>query len=227
MAEAAPTPEPTREQVAELMRSKRYVGLLAIVAVIGIVVSLAAWCFLELIYQLQRELYTHLPHALGYDNGPPKWWPLPVLGIGGLLVALAITRLPGGGGHLPAKGLAAGGSPQRLIDLPGVVLAGLATIGSGLVLGPEAPLIAIGSGVALLTVHRARRQMAPQVLLVIGAAGSFAALSFIFASPLIAAVILIEASGIGGHGCRWSCFRACSPPGSERWCRSASGRSRV
>ncbi|MGO9886528.1 MAG: hypothetical protein ACLP0L_01215 [Solirubrobacteraceae bacterium] len=32
----------------------------------------------------------------------------------------------------------------------------------------------------------------------VGAAGSFAALSFIFGSPLIAAVILIEAAGIGG-----------------------------
>ena len=30
------------------------------------------------------------------------------------------------------------------------------------------------------------------------AAGTFAALSFVFSSPLIAAVILIEASGIGG-----------------------------
>ena len=40
--------------------------------------------------------------------------------------------------------------------------------------------------------------MPPQTLLVIAAAGSFAALSFIFASPLIAAVILIEAAGIGG-----------------------------
>jgi chloride channel protein, CIC family len=36
------------------------------------------------------------------------------------------------------------------------------------------------------------------VLVVIGAAGSFAALSFIFTSPLIAAVIMIEAAGIGG-----------------------------
>ena len=34
--------------------------------------------------------------------------------------------------------------------------------------------------------------------MVVAAAGSFAALSFIFTSPLIAAVILIEASGIGG-----------------------------
>ena len=181
-----------------MMRSKQYIGLLVMVAGIGIVVSLAAWCFLELIYQLQQELYKHLPNALGYTNGPPLWWSLPVLGIGALIVAAAITRLPGSGGHIAAKGLEAGGAPAHPIDLPGVVLAGLATIGFGLVLGPEAPLIAIGSGVALLTIRAARRNVAPPVQLVVGAAGSFAALSFIFGSPLIAAVILIEAAGIGG-----------------------------
>ena len=179
------------------MRSKRYVVLLVIVAVIGVVVSLAAWCFLEAVHQIQQELYTHLPHALGYSKGPPLWWSLPVCGIAGLLVALAIIYLPGQGGHLPARGLSTG-EPAKPIDLPGVILAGLAAVGFGLVVGPEAPLIALGSGTALLTISLARRQMAPQVLLIIGAAGSFAALSFIFASPLIAAVILIEASGIGG-----------------------------
>ncbi len=197
MPDAGAAPEPTAQQAAEMMRSKRYVVLLVIVAVIGIVVSLVAWCFLELIHQLQQELYTHLPHALGYSN-PPLWWSLPVLAVAGLLVALAITRLPGDGGHLPANGLAVGGGLPRVIDLPGVALAGLAAVGFGLVLGPEAPLIAIGSGVALLTISRARQGMAPQVLLVIAAAGSFAAVSFLFESPLIAAVILIEATGIGG-----------------------------
>ena len=196
-AEPAPPAEPTAEQAAATMRSKRYVVLLVIVAIVGVVVSLAAWCFLELIAQMQKELYTHLPHALGYDNGPPLWWPLPVLGIAGALVALAIMRLPGNGGHLPAKGLAAG-SPTRSVDLPGVILAGLATVGFGLVLGPEGPLIALGSGGAVLSISLARRDTPPQALALVAAAGSFAALSFIFDSPLIAAVILIEASGIGG-----------------------------
>jgi H+/Cl- antiporter ClcA len=195
---AAPPAEPTAEQAAQTMRSKRFVVLLVLVAIIGVVVSLAAWCFLELIYQIQQELWTHLPHALGYNNGPPLWWGLPVLAVAGLLVALAITRLPGEGGHLPARGLAVGGKPASPIDLPGVVLAGLAAISSGLVIGPEAPLIAIGAGVALLSIKLARREMPPQVLVVVAAAGSFAALSFIFDSPLIAAVILIEATGIGG-----------------------------
>ncbi|HUA45220.1 MAG TPA: chloride channel protein [Solirubrobacteraceae bacterium] len=190
--------ELTPQQAAATMTSKRFIVLLVVVAVVGVIVSLAAWCFLELIYQLQRELYTHLPNALGYKSGPPLWWPLPVLAVAGLLVALAIKRLPGEGGHLPAKGLAIGGGLPRTIDLPGVILAGLATVGSGLVLGPEGPLIALGSGTALLAIKLARREMPQEILVVVAAAGSFSALAFIFASPLIAAVILIEATAIGG-----------------------------
>ena len=179
------------------MRSKQFVVLLVVVAIIGVVVSLAAWCFLEGVAQLQKELYTHLPHALGYNNGPPVWWPLPLLGVAGVLVALAIKHLPGEGGHIAAKGLAAG-SPTRPIDLPGVILAAGAAVGFGLVIGPEAPLIALGSGGALLLLGLARRDTPPPATQLVAAAGSFAAMSFLFASPLIAAVFLIEASGIGG-----------------------------
>jgi H+/Cl- antiporter ClcA len=193
---SAPPPEITQEQAEATMRSRQFAVLLVLVAIIGVIVSLAAWCFLELIHQIQQELYTHLPHAFGYPNGPPEWWPLPILGIAGLLVALAISRLPGDGGHLPAKGLAAGG-PPRPIDLPGVILAGLATIGSGLILGPEAPLIALGAGVGLVAILRIRKDAPPQLAQLVAAAGSFAAVSFIFQSPLIAAVLLIEAAALG------------------------------
>ena len=189
-------PEITAQQASQTMASKRFVGLLVIVSIVGLVVSLAAWCFLELIYQLQQELYTHLPHALGYSSAP-TWWPLPVLAICGVLVALAITRLPGDGGHLPANGLAAGGAPHPEY-LPSVLLAGIATIGFGMVLGPEAPLIALGSGLALLMVRLARSPMQPSVLPVIAGAGAFAAVSFIFGSPMIAAVLIIELIAIGG-----------------------------
>ena len=40
-----------------------------------VIVSLAAWCFLEGIYQIQQELYVHLPHAVGYSQGPPDKLP--------------------------------------------------------------------------------------------------------------------------------------------------------
>ena len=201
MPAAGTQPELTAEQADATIRSKQFVGLLVVVAVIGVVVSIAAWLFLEGTFQIQQELYVHLPHAVGYQNGPPKWWSLPVLAVGALLVALAITRLPGNGGHIPAQGLSTGGA-SGLDIVPGVVLAGLATIGFGLVLGPEAPLIVLGAGVAGATISLARRDMPQQSLTLITACGSFAAMSFIFASPLIAAVILIEATAIGGSRMR-------------------------
>lgn len=177
--------------------SKGFLVLLAIAAIVGVLVSLAAWCFVELIYQIQRELYTHLPNAVGYTHGPPLWWSLPILAVAGLITAFAIVRLPGSGGHIPAEGLKVGGGTARPIELPGIVLAGLASIGLGIVIGPEAPLIALGAGLAVATIKLARRDMPPQALVVVAATGSFAALSFVFSSPIIAAIILIEATGLG------------------------------
>ncbi|MGE5617465.1 MAG: chloride channel protein, partial [Candidatus Woesearchaeota archaeon] len=189
--------EPTPDETAAVMRSRAFVGLLSLVSVIGVVVSFLTWGFLELIYQVTRELYTHLPNALGYHHGPPVWWPLPILAIAGVLVALAITRLPGNGGHIPALGLVAGKSATP-IELPGVLLAGLVGVGFGVVLGPEAPLLALGPGVAVLMARLLRRDAPEQVLALVAAAGAFAAVSFLFVSPLVAAVLMIEVTAIGG-----------------------------
>ena len=109
---------------------------------------MAAWGFLWLVDRLQTQLFTDLPGHLGFDT-VPVWWPLPLLAISGLLTALAITRLPGHGGHSPADGFHAGGHPA-VRDVPGIALAALATLSLGVVLGPEAPLIALGGGLALI-----------------------------------------------------------------------------
>jgi H+/Cl- antiporter ClcA len=197
---SSPTAEPsspTPEDPTATLLSKGFMVLLVIAAVVGVVVSLVAWCFVELVYQLQQELYHHLPSALGYQHGPPMWWSLPILAIAGVLVALTIKRLPGDGGHVPADGLKVGGGPTLPIELPGIILAGLISIGLGLVIGPEAPLIALGAGLGVAIVKLARREAPSQLLVVVGAAGSFAALSFVFSSPIIAAIILIEATGLG------------------------------
>src|SRR5947208_12215669 len=101
MAEVAATPTDPSPSVP----GKQFVALLLLAAVVGLVVSLAAWCFLELVHQIQHGLFTGLPRDLGYDHGAPLWWSLPICGIAGLIVAFAIVRLPGNGGHVPAEGL--------------------------------------------------------------------------------------------------------------------------
>ena len=95
-------------------------------------------------------------------------------------------------------GLKVGGAPLGPVDLPGVLLAALATLGLGLVLGPEAPLIALGTGLGILAMSLVRRDAPQQALAVMAAAGSFAAVASIFGSPVIGAVLIIEATGLGG-----------------------------
>ena len=192
MAEpAAAPPDP-----GALILTKDYRVLLVLAALIGVMVSLASWGFLELVIYIQRWVYEDLPSGLGFRS-VPAWWPIPVLGVAGPIVAVAVTRLPGRGGHLPAEGLKAG-PPTEPIELPGLLLAALASIGLGLVLGPEAPLIGLATGLAILAVRLARKDAPDQVLALLAAAAAFAAVSSLFGSPIVAAVIIIEASGLGG-----------------------------
>lgn len=178
------------------MRSRQYRGLLVAAGLVGVVVSIACWGYLELVHYLQDGVYVDLPKHLGLSP-IPDWWPFPWLLLAGLLIAFAVTHLPGGGGHEPSAGLSSS-TAIRPLDLPGVVLASVATLGLGLVLGPEAPLMALGSGLAVFLVGLTRRDVPAQAGVVLGAAGCFAALATIFGSPVIGAVIIIEAAGIGG-----------------------------
>jgi hypothetical protein len=47
MADSDGHAEISTEQADQTMTSRPYIGLLVVVAVIGVVVSLAAWCFLD------------------------------------------------------------------------------------------------------------------------------------------------------------------------------------
>jgi len=174
-----------------IVRTAEYRRLL----LLGFFVSLAAWAFLTLVPWIQDRVYISLPRALGFSEAP-WWWPLPVLAIAGLISAFAIARLPGHGGRVPAEGFAP--SLISAADLPGILLAGLAALGLGLVLGPSMPVIALGSGLAVLAVRKAKSDAPDNVVMVMSAAGSFAALAMVFGSPVISAVILIEAAGLGG-----------------------------
>lgn len=194
--DAAPSGAATQADAAAQLRSPAYVRLLVLAAVIGVPISAAAYYFLQLVYVLQRLVYADLPRALGFAAAP-LWWPLPILGIAGVVVGLTIQHLPGKGGHSPVDGFTPGAVPTP-VELPGVLLAALASLALGVVLGPEAPLIALGGGLAVCAVRLARRDVPQRVAAVVAAAGSFAAISTLLGSPITGAFLLMEASGLGG-----------------------------
>jgi H+/Cl- antiporter ClcA len=172
----------------------RYLRLLGLAGLIGIPISVAAFAFLALLHWLTAFVWEDLPETWGLDP-VPWWWPVPWLLIGGALVAVALTRLPGHGGHVPIDGLSA--EPVPPSHLPGVLLAALGGLPLGVVLGPEAPLMAVGGALATILTSRWIARKSPENAL-LGASGSAAAVAVVFGSPLVAAVFILESAGRAG-----------------------------
>jgi H+/Cl- antiporter ClcA len=169
-----------------------YVRTLVLAALLGVPVAFAAVLFQTAIHDLIHLVWDVIPDELGWSE--PSWWYVVLVpGLAGLLVAGAV-RLPGQGGHSPLEGL--GADPIPPIALASILPASLATLGLGLVLGPEAPLIALGLGLGALSVRLIRLEGTGAQLLVL--AGAFAAVAALFGGPLVAAFLLFEVTAAGG-----------------------------
>ncbi|MEE4021664.1 chloride channel protein [Gordonia sp. PKS22-38] len=196
--DAPPVTEGLRPSTTEELHPDRqegvfYLKLIGLGAAIGIPAALLAWAFLGAVHWLEELLWTDLPEHLGL--GEPPWYlviGLPL--VGAILVALATALLPGNGGHSPLDGV--GVTPTPWQHAPGIALAAVGTLAFGAVLGPEAPLIALGSAVGMLVVPFAKVPEAGQRVL--ATAGSFSAVSALFGGPLVAGLLLLEAGLAAG-----------------------------
>lgn len=161
-------------------------------ALVGLPTGLLAFCFVALVHGLEHLLWYTLPAALGLD-GPPWYLLLGLPTLGGLLVHFA-RRLPGDGGPSPLHtGLPEAGDPRNAFS---VGLAALATLPFGLVLGPEAPLLALGAALAMWLTARAPLDAPGRGI--VGASGATAAMSTLFGGPLVAGLMLLEGGAVAG-----------------------------
>jgi H+/Cl- antiporter ClcA len=196
-AATSPPGVPSAIDAVAVIRSKRYIGALVLAAIAGIPISAIAYGFLALVGAIQKLVFTELPNQI-FGTPAPAWWPVPWLLLSGLLTASTIRYLPGNGGHSPAFGFTTGAGPPIRRELPGIVLAALTTLSLGAVLGPEAPLIAIGGGLGALAVSLVKKDAPPMALTIMASAGSFAAISTLLGSPVLGAFLIMEVAGIGG-----------------------------
>lgn len=185
------TPTPTS---GPALSAWGYLRLILLGALIGIPAALLAAGFLGLVHYIEHWLWDDLPDALGYSS--PPWYLillLPAVGAAGVLAAR--TLLPGDGGHRPLEGVGAG-PPLPLAYAPGIALAAVATLAFGGVLGPEAPLIALGGAVGMAVQAFVRLDARENAVL--STAGSFSAISALFGGPIVAGVLMMEgAIGLG------------------------------
>ena len=123
--------------------------------------------------------------STGHLGRPGRPWYL-VVGLplaGAAIVLAARTLFPGDGGHEPLGGIAVASTP--ISHAPGVILAAIGSLAFGAVLGPEAPLFALGSIVGLVAcaLREARGKTDERVL---STAGTFSAISALFGGPAAA-----------------------------------------
>ncbi|UDY37454.1 chloride channel protein [Dermatobacter hominis] len=167
--------------------ARLYLRLVLLGAVIGVPAALVAALFLALVHTVEGWLWDDLPEALGHAE--PPWFLVLALPVAGaVIVWVARQFLPGDGGHSPLEGIGGGATPWR--NGAGIALAAVGTLSFGAVLGPEAPLIALGSVVGMVVVANTRvRGRGEEVL---ATAGSFSAVSALFGGPLVAGILLME-----------------------------------
>lgn len=173
-------------------RTWLYLRTLLFAALLGVPVAFAAVLFQTAIHDVTQLVWAEIPEGFSWGE-PPWWYVILVPGLAGVAVAAAL-RLPGHGGHTPLEGLGLG--EVRPAELLSILLAALATLGLGLVLGPEAPLIALGLGLSSVAVRLARIDGVEAQPLVL--AGAFAAIAVLFGSPLVAAFLVFEVAAAGG-----------------------------
>jgi H+/Cl- antiporter ClcA len=181
----------TAPSAPQELSGRAYLRLVLLGAGIGIPAALVAAGFLAVVHELEDVLWHELPDALGHSS-PPWYLVIGLPAVGAVLVVVARSLLPGDGGHQPLAGISM--APTPLAYGPGVALAALGTLAFGSVLGPEAPLIALGSvvGVAVTPLLK----LGERENTVLATAGSFSAISALFGGPLVAGMLLVEA-GVG------------------------------
>ncbi len=161
--------------------------LFAVAIMVGLAAGAGVVAFLAAEHQIQTLLWTTIPDALG---GTPGWWVFAVLLVGAVGVWGAL-KLPGHGGHRPLDGLGIDIGPKVIGS---VVVAALISLSVGAVVGPEAPLMAVGSAIGGLIAFRTTEDVRKVLML----AGAAAAVTMILGNPMVSAVLLLEAAALKG-----------------------------
>jgi H+/Cl- antiporter ClcA len=179
----------TAPTAAERPSGREYLRLVLLGAAVGIPAAFLAALFLAAVHGLEHVLWHDIPKDLGKTS--PPWYLVIIFPVVGAAICLGARKLlPGDGGHDPLQGLKP--SPTPVSHVPGVVLAALATLGFGAVLGPEAPILAIGTAVGVAMTMLVK--VGPQGKPVVSIAGGFSGLSALFDGPIVAGMFLVESS---------------------------------
>jgi H+/Cl- antiporter ClcA len=175
-------------QNREVTATPEFFRILVVALIVGFVSSFGAAWYSGLFERAQELLYQEVPRHFGWTD-VPAWWAGVVLFAGAGIVALA-RRLPGATGDGPLTGFHFT-SPIRFAM--GTLIAAFATLSCGFALGPEGPLVILGSAIGgLIMRNRGSEAMRLGMFL-----GGIAAIGSVFGNPLVSGFMVLEFVAIG------------------------------
>lgn len=154
----------------------------------GVIAALAATLFLKLVELSQEFLFGHIPNVLRFTETP--WWLAGVyLTVAAALITL-IRKMPGHAGPGPLTGFH---FDTAVSFAPAILLTALVSLIAGASLGPEAPLIIIGTTLAAMMTRKKDEQTRKAAMFISGAA----AIGAVFGNPFITAFMILEFAALG------------------------------
>lgn len=156
--------------------------------VLGLVGAIGGSIFLEIMHLLQDGYINDIPAALGWSE-PPPWYVMAGLVVSVGIILLA-RRMPGATGKGPLTGFHFDNPPRIAAS---ILLAALATLTFGAALGPEGPLIVVGTTIGGLLMRKAQPSITTLAMFLAG----IAAIGTIFGNPFITAFLLLEFVAMG------------------------------
>jgi H+/Cl- antiporter ClcA len=189
-----PTADAPEAPAGPQLRSREYLGLVVLSALLGAAVAAIAAGYVWVYHEGIHLVWHTLPDELGVE--PFAWWLiLLTTTVGGVLVGLVLRFVPGNGGPSPVAGHSLGGSADYRVA-PAAALTTIVSLVAGASLGPEAALVTIAAAVGALVAARLELADGPTRLL--GATGIAGVLGSLFGNPLAAAMLMLETLTVGG-----------------------------
>lgn len=152
--------------------------------VIGVVSALSLWLVDYVAGLLHDVLWTNAPAAFGISGDAP-WWIFTILTLTGIAVGLTVWLVPGHAG-VDSATTELVAPPLKLSVLPGLLLAVILSLAGGVSLGPENPIIAVNTALAVgIGAWMAKAAPTP----IIAAMAASATIGALFGTPVAAALV--------------------------------------
>ena len=198
----------------------RYVRLLALVVVLGLLCALVTFAFMALVSVGTGAIWEQAAAALGLD---PRLFTLVICTLGGLLVGL-LVKLFGDHNAIFAELMLEFGKTGRFNyrHAPGIVITAFVSLIAGGALGPEAPLADACGGMGTLMADKLK--LDEQETRTMGYSGVSGMLAAFITSPFSGAILGLESAQGGPAAARrpisGCCSPACCPRPWRRWSSS-------